>query len=105
MQLLHLILLLILHITFIQIITSKSKTKKPKEDEFTEYINWSGYNKIYKYPNLNFAKEEKNLITIYKLYKNETIKKYYLIKNPIQFNIKHNKNIRLNKFKRVKRTI
>ena len=83
MQLSHLILLLILHITYIQIITSKSNKKKAKEDEFIEYINWSGYNKIYKHPSLNFTKEEKNLKTIYKLTTNETIpKNTSLIKIP-----------------------
>ena len=65
---LYLLFFFLIHIS---IINSKQNTKK--EDDFTEYINWSRYNKIYVYPSLNFTKEIKNTKTLYKLYTNETI--------------------------------
>ena len=70
MNLSHLIILFILYIGIINIIICK---KEKKEDEFTEYINWCGYNKIYKYPSLNFTKKIKGTKTLYKLFTNETI--------------------------------
>ena len=70
MNLSNLIILFILYFGIINIIICK---KEKKEDEFTEYINWCGYNKIYKYPSLNFTKKIKGTKTFYKLFTNETI--------------------------------
>ena len=71
MKLFHIITLITLHITIINIISCK---KEKQEDEFTEYIKWCGYNKIFIYPSLNFTKKIKNTKTLYKLFTNETIK-------------------------------
>ena len=73
---------IIFFITLINIISSK---KEKQEDEFTEYIKWCGYNKIFIYPSLNFTKKIKNTKTLYKLFTNETIKENTtLIKIPPQ---------------------
>jgi len=74
--------LIIFLITLINIISCK---KEKQEDEFTEYIKWCGYNKIFIYPSLNFTKKIKNTKTLYKLFTNETIKENTtLIKIPPQ---------------------
>ena len=71
MNLSHLLFLLIVRIGIINIIICKKE--KEKEDEFKEYINWCGYNKIYRHSSLNFTKEVKGTKTLYKLFTNETI--------------------------------
>ena len=65
MNLSNLIILFILYFGIINIIICK---KEKKEDEFTEYINWCGYNKIYRHSSLNFTKEVKGTKTLYKLF-------------------------------------